>query len=169
MRNKNHSLIPETLKLVVHCRPHALGSNLAHANVNIFPIKLKRDLHFNNICWAEIKPLSQETLCKCKWEGEGRFSLYTDIVCFFFPSVLFENTGEKEKLFSSSPTPTPLYWRSINPPRFLFIIARALDELWKENKGSVKKLGHLRYRNKVLPSRIMVYKENLLFILAHLH
>ena len=61
MRIKNPSLIPETMKLVVHCRPYALGSNLAHANVIFFPVKLKRDLHFDNICRAEIKPLSEET------------------------------------------------------------------------------------------------------------
>ena len=45
---KNRYLIPETIKLVMCCRPHALGSNLALANVNFFPVKLKRDLHFDH-------------------------------------------------------------------------------------------------------------------------
>ena len=30
-------------------------------------------------------------------------------------------------LFSSSPTTTPLRWRSINPPRFIFNHARSTD------------------------------------------
>ena len=33
----------------------------------------------------------------------------------------------KKRLFSSSPTPTPLRWGSINPPRFIFYHARSTD------------------------------------------
>ena len=35
--------------------------------------------------------------------------------------------GEINFLFSSSPTPTPLRWRSINPLRFIFYNARSTD------------------------------------------
>ena len=42
------------------------------------------------------------------------------------------------RLFSSSPTPTPLNWRSINP-RVLFF-QRALDELSRENRACVNRL-----------------------------
>ena len=45
----------------------------------------------------------------------------------------------KERLFSSSPISTSLRWRSMNPPVFYFL-SRALDGLWRENRGSVKRL-----------------------------
>ena len=64
-------------------------------------------------------------------------SLYTDVVLFSFSffsktlaSSLAKRACENERgarerkmnfLFSSSPTPTPLRWRSINPLRFQFI------------------------------------------------
>ena len=49
---------------------------------------------------------------------------------------------EKEKYRTSiffSPTPTPLRWRSINPPRFLFFITHAQQTL-KKKRGSVNGL-----------------------------
>ena len=58
---------------------------------------------------------------------------------FIFLFVLLENIGVRESEastrgarerkinFSSSPTPTPLRWRSINPPRFIFYHARSTD------------------------------------------
>ena len=70
-------------------------------------------------------------------------SLYTDVVLFFFSFFLktlvssrakraCENErGARERkinfLFSSSPTPTPFRWRSINPLRFIFYNARSTD------------------------------------------
>ena len=38
-------------------------------------------------------------------------SLFKDVVLFFIYVFIF-------RLFSSSPTPNPLRWRSTNPPRF---------------------------------------------------
>ena len=52
--------------------------------------------------------------------------LYTDVVLFFF--LFFSKTSasaRESKIFSFSPTTTPLRWRSINPPRFLFLITLA--------------------------------------------
>ena len=61
-------------------------------------------------------------------------SLYTDVFFFFsFRAVERAKTSserEKEKtkrLFSSSPTTTPLRRRSINPPRFIFHHVRSTD------------------------------------------
>ena len=74
----------------------------------------------------------------------------TNIACtqalfFFIIFVLFENIGglaseasareraqsarkkNKERLFSSSLTPTPLRWRSINPLWFIFYHPRSTD------------------------------------------
>ena len=38
-----------------------------------------------------------------------------------------ERKINNDRLFSSSPTTTLLRWRSINPPRFIFIHARSTD------------------------------------------
>ena len=68
-------------------------------------------------------------------------SLYTDVALFFFPFFSKTSASEasvreqarsarrknKERLFSSSPTPTPLRWRSINPLRLVFYNARSTD------------------------------------------
>ena len=43
------------------------------------------------------------------------------------------------------PTPLSLRWRSINPPRFIFYHARALDGLWREIRGAVNRLRTSRY------------------------
>ena len=70
-----------------------------------------------------------------------RVSLYTDVVLFFFSFFSKTSASEasvreqarsarrknKERLFSSSPTPTPLRWRSINPLRLVFYNARSTD------------------------------------------
>ena len=47
-----------------------------------------------------------------------------------------EREKEKER---TSPTTTPLRWRSINPPA-VYILSPALDGLWRENRGSVSRL-----------------------------
>ena len=48
---------------------------------------------------------------------------------------------EKEKERTFPPSPTPLRWRSIYLPRFLFFfLSRAFDRLWRENRGSVNRL-----------------------------
>ena len=80
----------------------------------------------------------------------GAWFSRTNIACtqtlFFFLFVLFENIGgfaserasareraqsarkkNKERLFSSSLTPTPLRWRSINPLWFIFYHPRSTD------------------------------------------
>ena len=59
------------------------------------------------------------------------FSLYTDVVLFFFSASALGRARRARKknkeLFSSSPTPTALRWRSINLPRVLFFITRSTD------------------------------------------
>ena len=53
----------------------------------------------------------------------------SDLVVFHarnMPSVDHLRT-RKRKIFSSSPTPAPLRWRSINPPRFIFYHTRSTD------------------------------------------
>ena len=68
-------------------------------------------------------------------------SLHVHRRCFIFLSDLFENIGERENECGASifffPHPTTLRWRSINPPRFDFL-SRALDGLWRENRGPLK-------------------------------
>ena len=67
-----------------------------------------------------------------------------DRPCLIVLFVLFEK--------SSSLTPTPLRWRSINHPRFLFIfffLSCALNGIRKENRGSVDRLAlHLLKNDK---------------------
>ena len=46
---------------------------------------------------------------------------------------------KKNRLFFSSPTPTPLRWRSINPLRFIFHHARSTD-VEEKIGGSVNRL-----------------------------
>ena len=40
-----------------------------------------RDLHFDNICWAETKSLSRnlEISCECRWIGRGRFEIWKQV------------------------------------------------------------------------------------------
>ena len=54
-------------------------------------------------------------------------SLYTDVVLFFF--TFFSKTSAS--LFSTSPTPNPLRWQTVNPPRvFIFYHVRSTDLRW---------------------------------------
>ena len=83
---KNRYLIPETIKLVMCCRPHALGSNLALANVNFFPVKLKRDLHFDHRRTGNFLPgvgvnhLPKKNLTSCPLRVEKKRGPYCNIV-----------------------------------------------------------------------------------------
>ena len=71
-----------------------------------------------------------------------RYSLYTDVVLFFFsffsktPARARERarSARKKRLFSSSPIPTLLPRRSINPPGFLFFITRARRTLKRKKR-----------------------------------
>ena len=64
-------------------------------------------------------------------------------------SILWKTASEGErederevretKIFSSSPTTTPLRWRSLSPLRF-YILSAVLDGLWREKRGSVNRL-----------------------------
>ena len=76
---------------------------------------------------------------------QGVNSLYTDDVLFFFSffsKTSASSRGARERnLFSSSPTTTPLRWRSINKSPAVYILSPAPDGLWRENRGSVTRLG----------------------------
>ena len=82
-----------------------------------------------------------------------RVSLYTDVVLFFFSFFSKTSASEarsarrknKERLFSSSPTPTPLRWRSINPLRFIFHHPRSTDFEQKILEGSFTVLRYHLY------------------------
>ena len=77
--------------------------------------------------------------------GSKLFSLYTDVVFFLF-FVLLENIGvleseasreQSERARCARKKNTPLRWRSINPPRFIFYHARStnfeekIEGLWR--------------------------------------
>ena len=63
----------------------------------------------------------------------------------FLKHRLTRKKNKNEELFSFSTTPNPLCWRSINSRGFYFL-SRALDGLWRENRGSVNSL-HKRGTN----------------------
>ena len=61
--------------------------------------------------------------------------LYTDVVLFFFLFFSKPSASAREsKIFSFSPTTTLLRWRSINPPRFLFLITLARRTLARKQR-----------------------------------
>ena len=67
--------------------------------------------------------------------GRDSCSLYTDVALFFFS--FFSKTTASARLFSSLSPPHPLALSvSKSPPVFVFL-SRALDGLWRENRGSI--------------------------------
>ena len=77
--------------------------------------------------------------------GSKLFSLYTDVVLFFF-SVFWKTSAcsrarrereQSERARCARKKNTPLRWRSINPPRFIFYHARStnleekIEGLWR--------------------------------------
>ena len=79
----------------------------------------------------ESEPQMKVQMPSCLTKGivlSSGASLYTGVALFFF-SFFWET--------SASARATPLHWRSITPPRFF--LSRALDGLWRENRGSVNR------------------------------
>ena len=76
------------------------------------------------------------------------FSLYTDVDLFFF-SLFWKTSACARKKNNTTENKrherllTPLCWRSINPPwgsPMVYFLSRALDGIWRENRGSVNRL-----------------------------
>ena len=96
-----------------------------------FSWKIK-ETHFENICWAEIKPLSQGTSKFYVSVSERkRAVLACTQTLFYFSFRSFRKhrrAREKGNLFSSSPTPTPLVLAVNNSPAvFIFYHARSTN------------------------------------------
>ena len=74
--------------------------------------------------------------------GSQLFSLYTDVVLFFFSS--FWKTSACSRARRAREKEKYPFALAVNKSPAVYFLSRALDGLWRENRGSVKRLKVLK-------------------------